>query len=192
MNQRCGNVETCVKKFRFTAIQRRVNHQNWTFSRWYEVTWNKSSIPRNFWKFGICEFSHQQISIFESKSTIINFIIWKAEAKLKLIRVYDWIPDQLWTFFCSNIIPKASQHFNSLHLKFHSFCCSKRENPWIFPQLFMVGSSELTLDLLNFPMFIFQKYWYTFDKTEYCKYLTFCWFSRIGRHHQIVSLFSQR
>ena len=94
-------------------------------------------------------------------------------------------------FLSLNSISIASTTFPLESLKFQAFCRSKRENPWILPQLFMRGSSELTLDLLNFPLLFLQKYWYTFDKTEICNYLTFCWFCRIGRHHQICPLFSQ-
>ena len=81
--------------------------------------------------------------------------------------------------------------FQFVYFQFQAFYRSKTENPWILLQLFMGGSSKLTLDLWDFPPLIFQNYRYTFDKTEYCNYLKFCWFSRIRRHHRISPWFPQ-
>ena len=113
------------------------------------------------------------------------------KAIFKLIRCITQLQINCGLSFFFKFHSKCLTTFPFAPFKFQAFCHSKPENPWILSQLFMRGSSESTLDLLNFPVLIFHKYWHTFDETEFCSYLTFCSFCRIGRHHQICPLFSQ-
>ena len=138
----CDDVEHCVKKFRISAIQRRVNHQNRTFFRWYQAIWNKSSKSRNFRIFEKTRILHQQNWIVESKSTIINFL-WRTEVKLNLIR-------HLWIVFCSVVkfwiyqiwLKVLSKHLKSHSLNLKHFVVQIEKKPWIPLQLFMEGTSE--------------------------------------------------
>ena len=49
-NQSYNHAMMCVVKFRFRPIQRWVNHQNPTFSRWYKLIWSWASNSRNFFQ----------------------------------------------------------------------------------------------------------------------------------------------
>ena len=95
----------------------------------------------------------------------------------------ELFPVELWAFelIKSRIACPQTNQISSLH--FEAFCHSKRENSWFSLQLFIRGSSKLTLIWNKFHQLKFQQYWYTFDETKWCNCLTFCCFSKIRRHH---------
>ena len=149
------------------AIQRRVNHQNRTFSRWYQTIWNKSFKTRNFWNFGKCEILHQPNSYFrkqinENKQILLKnrnkFQTFKASSinLLLICRNLSW----------SNVISRTRKIFQIASLQFEEFWRSKTEILEFQLNCSRGGSSKSTLNLKQFHFPKFQNNWNTFDKTK--------------------------
>ena len=75
---------------------------------------------RNFWNFENYQFLHQQNSLFESKSTKMNLIIWRTEPKLNPIRhlwiMSDWNMS-FWVDHISNQVPSKQIKSQLCNLK---------------------------------------------------------------------------
>ena len=124
--QSSDNVVVCVKKFRFSVIQRWVNHRNWTFSRWYICIWNWYMKFKKFIEFWDFENLHQQDFNFrrqinETYHIFLQKKVWKQSYKGNFTILSNWNSkyqqDKSWNEVLAKLLKPHSSNFRKFAVR---------------------------------------------------------------------------